>query len=273
MAEDPPTETDSGEVERLPWLKRVDEEPERDAGAGRPLVYAAGAAVALVAVVGLGYAVLQRPHDQGTGGEAETNLAGLGPDQALIEGQAAGNQAAPLAPPRPSSAVSPAHHRHRATAAARPAAETPRAARPALSPPHERRLAERPSPAPKRAAAEPPSPHKRAVAERPSPPPRHAVRPERAPPPQHRAARRAPAMPAPMTGPGTIVQLGAFSTAARADQAWLDLSQARHLSRFPHRIEQARVHGRTVYRLRVLVSGRMGECGRRARCAVVRHGR
>lgn len=262
MADEPPTETetDSGEEERLPWLKRADDEPEEGAGTGRPLAYAAGAAVALVAVVGLGYAVLQRPHDQGTTDEVQTNLAGLESDQALIQGQAGGNQSAPAPVPsshaKPASRA-PAHHPRPAKTATAPAAVTTRA------------TSHTPVTPPKRAAAERPSPPKRAAVEHPSPPARRAARP--APSPARRPAHRE--APVPVTGPGTIIQLGAFSTAARADQAWLSLSQARHLSRFPHRVERAQVHGRTVYRLRVLVSGRTGECGLRSRCMVVRQGR
>jgi cell division septation protein DedD len=123
------------------------------------------------------------------------------------------------------------------------------------------------------AAARQPSPPRRAAPEQPSRPPRRSARPERPTPPPSRIAHRAPASSAPLTGPGTIVQLGAFSTEARAERAWLSLAQVRHLSRFPHRVERAQVHGRTVYRLRVLVSGRMGDCGRRARCVVVRQWR
>jgi len=67
--------------------------------------------------------------------------------------------------------------------------------------------------------------------------------------PQPQPQRTAPAQPRAVSGP--TIQLGAFSSQARANRAWAGLSgRFRYLAPLSHSVTGANVGGRTVYRLR-----------------------
>jgi hypothetical protein len=81
-----------------------------------------------------------------------------------------------------------------------------------------------------------------------APPPAPAVQPARPAPVPARPAQPAPA-PAPAAG-GPTIQLGAFSTAAAAENAWRAMAgRFRYLAPLAHRVVAAQVRGRTVHRL------------------------
>jgi hypothetical protein len=109
--------------------------------------------------------------------------------------------------------------------------------------------------------------------------PRAVEKPVRPGAPRHgaAAARRVHETPATARGPsfagsGAIVQIGAFDSRAAAERGWMAASRKPALRGAPHHIEQARVKGKTVYRLRVrLARGGCERVSNRARgCFAVR---
>jgi cell division protein FtsN len=83
------------EEEKLPWLQRVeDDEPSSEGAGGRLAGYAIGAALLIVALVAIGYAIVSRQHAVSPN-EPQENLSALLPDQSTTGNAQAGNESAP----------------------------------------------------------------------------------------------------------------------------------------------------------------------------------
>lgn len=98
-------------------------------------------------------------------------------------------------------------------------------------------------------------------------------------PDKAQASRRAAAKPAELerrsrgSAAGDVVQLGAYSTRARADRAAQTMLR-KHFRGFDHSVERASVGGKTVYRLRIQGEGAAARCRslkRSGGCFVVPH--
>jgi hypothetical protein len=92
-----------------------------------------------------------------------------------------------------------------------------------------------------------------------APPAKQAPAPKQAPPPKQAAALA----PAPAAASGPAIQLGAFSSAAGANNAWKALSgRFSYLAPLSHNVMTVSSGGRTLYRLRASGPGAAGLCGR-----------
>ena len=262
--EEPAREEPVREEEKLPWLQRVEDDEPPSRGGATLAGYAVGAALLIIVLVAIGYAIVWRQHAAST--TPEENLASLLPEQLPGSNYTAGNESA--------AAPTTAREGKASGAAASSTASRPSTAR-TSGPDHPRaHVAAR---AKAKAEARNRVPAQKAVSTGPvhekSPEARRHAKPvlllRLAPKPERHAAAK-PRHAA--RGPTDLLQLGAYGSRAAAEQVWSELSRSRPYSNADHRVERARVHGHLYYRLRAEMPAREWQCAghRRIPCVVVR---
>ncbi|MHA3792122.1 SPOR domain-containing protein [Sphingomonas sp. YL-JM2C] len=248
--------------DRLPWLEPVEEEYEESGvGTGRLIVWLVAALMLLALVVG-GYFWL-RGNDKATSGEGALikapdayykerpgeTTAPVGEDE-IVYSASKGNEV--------ESVIDTSGAAETPVNIDRPHPEAP--VRTAAIPPSSSAPAATPAPAPAKPAAPKPTPTvDQALA-------RQAAKPAEAKPaPKPAAAAAAPA-PAPASG-GSMVQLGAFSSQAKANAAWKTLSgRFSFLSSLTQSVVPVQSGDKTLYRLRAN-GGNAGDICRRLKTA------
>ncbi|USI73305.1 SPOR domain-containing protein [Sphingomonas morindae] len=250
------------EEDRLPWLEPVDEEPLDDGvSAARLIIGLVVALVALGLVVGGVYWLKQRRQPEVALGDPRTIAAPAGPYKVRpsepggmqVAGQGDSSYAA-------SEGVDVNGQIDLSAMPEAPLTKPQPAKTPAVAP----------TPAPAAAPAQTPAPQtappaKPVATPAAKPAPAHAATPAPAPKPTL-APKPAPALAATSGGGGGggQIQLGAFSSEAKAKSAWTALSgRFAALSGLSPLIQPIQSNGKTVYRLRAAAGGRAGEvCGK-----------
>lgn len=242
--------------DRLPWLEPVEEEYEEGGvSTGRLILWLTIALVVIALIVG-GF-LWMRSNDQAASGDGALIKA---PDSYYKERPA--EQAAPTAEDEivysaskgneVESVIDTGSAAETPVNVDRPAAAAPVVPPPSASPPKQAPVAAKPTAPPVKPAVDQPLP-KQAAAPKPAP------------------ARPAPVAAAPATAEpasgGSMVQLGAFSSQAKANAAWKNLSgRFGFLKDLTQSVVSVQSGDKTLYRLRA-TGGNAGDICRRLRTA------
>ena len=255
----------TADEDRLPWLEPVEEERSEEGVSAARLI--AGLVVALVAlglVIGGVYWLKQRAGGPGTAlGDPMLIAAQPGaykvkpvePGGMAVKGQGDSSYATSEgADPNARidvSAVPEAPIGRDGKPVAVSTAAQPMATPAAAVPPAPAPVAKAPVP-----AAPQPAPARPVAPAKPVPAKLEAVKPAPAKPAPAKAEARPEASAAPASGGGSQIQLGAFSSAAKANEAWTSLSgRFGYLGALTKSVMPVTSNGKTVYRLRASAGG------------------
>jgi len=255
--------------DRLPWLEPVDDEdmPEGGVAAGKLIGALIAALVAIGLIIGGSFWLRQRNTEVADNGGPATIPAPPGPYK--IKPADAGGMKVPGQGDASYSAVTGADPNAQIDMNA--VAEAPIATKPAPKPVPATPPAPPPTQTASAAPAKPgPAPAKPAPA--PTKPVATAAIPSSttklasaapAPKPSTSAAKPTTSVPASGATSGPAVQLGSFSSQAKADAAWKSLSgRFSYLGGLTEQVVTGTVGGNTVYRLRASGAGASGICSK-----------